>query len=125
MARLVTSVIRTPPAAVRAADPALEANAYAIAEDIELRLVLRAAGIELALALGQTRTVELAGVVISPPVTGRDVRGLIESGVRVVVLDEDLEVRGLTPDDLLAGVEVVSFGTLAALLAETDAVVGW
>ncbi|MGI8575501.1 MAG: DsrE family protein [Egibacteraceae bacterium] len=118
-------MIRTPPAAVRAADPALEANAYAIAEDIELRLVLRAAGIELALALGQTRTVELAGVVISPPVTGRDVRGLIESGVRVVVLDEDLEVRGLTPDDLLAGVEVVSFGTLAALLAETDAVVGW
>ncbi len=125
MARLVTSVIRTPPAAVSAVDPALEANAYAIAEDVELRLVLRGSGVELALALGQARTVELAGVVISPPVTGQDVRGLIESGVRVAVLDEDLETRGLTPEDLLAGVEVVDFRALAALLAETDAVLGW
>lgn len=125
MARRVTSVIRTPPAALRASDPALEANAYAIAEDVELRLVLRAAGVELALALGQTRAVELAGVVVSPPATGQDVRGLVESGIRVVVLDEDLQARGLTPDDLVAGVEVVDFAALAALLAETDAVLGW
>ena len=113
MARRVVSVLGGSGDGSRMTDPALEANAYAVAEDVHLALVLRAAG------------VELAGVGLPPMAAGQDLRGLLESGVEVHVDGPSLAARGLRAADLLDGVRVVEAGDLADLLRDADAVLVW
>ena len=126
MARRVVSVLRGPcGAAARTSDPALEANAYAVAEDVNLTLVLRGASAELAIAGARAVPVDLAGSALPPLAASQDLRGLVESGVDVHVCRDSLESRGIDPDELVAGVEVADAAALAALLHEADAVLAW
>lgn len=125
MARRVVSILRRGPAALRASDPVLEANAYAVAEDVDLALVLRGAAVELAIAGGETPPTDLAGIALPPAATAQDLRGLVESGVRVYVADADLRRRGLTQTELVAGVEPVGDDDLIGLLGAADAVLNW
>ncbi len=125
MARRIVSVLRCGPAALRGNAPALEANAYAVAEDVDLVLVLRGAAVELAVAGADARAGDLAGVALPPAAGVADLRGLVESGVRVLADAGDLAVAGLGRDDLVAGVEAADAEVLAATLRGADAVVTW
>jgi intracellular sulfur oxidation DsrE/DsrF family protein len=126
MARRVVSVLRGPcGAAARTSDPSLEANAYAVAEDVHLTLVLRGASVELAVAGARAVPVTLAGAALPPLAASQDLRGLVESGVEVHVCRDSLAWRGIDPGDLLEGVRPADGPALAALLRDADAVLGW
>ena len=83
--RRVVSIVRSAPSALRAGQPALEANAYAVAEDIDLTVVLRGAAVELALRATEVRPGDVAGVAMPASAGGQDLRGLVESGVGILV----------------------------------------
>lgn len=125
MARRVVSVLRAAPGALRATDPALEANAYAVAEDLDLTVVLRGAAVEVALAGGEVRPAQLAGVALPPAAGWQDLRGLVESGVRVVVEREALVDRGIEPADVVPGVEVADADQIFTVLSDAEGVLTW
>lgn len=125
MARRVVSLLQGVAGALLATEPALEANAYAVAEDLELTLVLRGPAVELAVAGSETRPGELAGVALPPAASAQDLRGLLESGVEVLVDAGELTRLGLVPADLVDGVAVRDEHALAESLRTADAVLGW
>lgn len=125
MARRVVSLVHGVSGALRPTEPALEANTYAIAEDVDLTVVLRGSAVELAVAGGQVRPGELAGVVLPPASSAQDLRGLLESGIGVIALAEDVTTLGLSAADLVDGVEVADTSTVAGLLRRADAVLAW
>ena len=125
MARRVVSVLRLGPGALRPTDPALEANAYAVAEDVDLTVVLRGSAVEFALSRSRSDPGELAGIALPPATGSQDLRGLLESGVRVVAEHEALERRGIRPDELVDGVGAIGTDDLAQLLADAQGVLTW
>lgn len=125
MVRRVVSVLRAGPGALRPTDPALEANAYAVAEDVDLTVVLRGSAVEFALAQAEVTAGELAGVALSPATGGQDLRGLLESGVRVVAHAQALQDRGIGDTDLVDGVTPIDTEDLAAVLADAEGVLTW
>lgn len=106
--------------AARAADPALDLNAYAVAEDIELTLVLKDAGVELGLGRATARPGTVAGVEVPAAEPSTDLLALLGSGVTVLAVTEDLTARGLDPADLLPGIEPVTERELSSLLTTSD-----
>jgi intracellular sulfur oxidation DsrE/DsrF family protein len=125
MARRIVSVLRGPSGAPRPSDAALEANAYAVAEDLDLSLVLRGRGVELAQRRSDAPPHELAGQVLPDAATAADLQGLVESGVPVYVGSDCLAQLGVAPTELLDGVRVVDAAAIAALLRDADAVLAW
>lgn len=125
MARRVVSILRSSPASPRPSDAALEANAFAVAEDVDLSLVLRGAGVELAQRRSAVATELLAGRVLPDPAGGQDLRALLESGIAVYVGDACVAELGLDAADLVDGVRVVDAAALAGLLRDADAVLSW
>jgi sulfur relay (sulfurtransferase) DsrF/TusC family protein len=124
MVRTVVSLVRGSGGS-RPLEAALEANAFAVAEDLDVRLVLAGDAVELALAATGVPPAELGGVAVAAPASGQDLRALIESGVAVHALGGDLRERGLAPASLVAGVASLEPEDLAALLRSADAVVAW
>jgi len=125
MARRITSILQRSPAALCGTDPALEANAYAVAEDVDLTVVLRGDAVEFAVAGGEARPASVAGVALPPAAGGQDLLGLLESGVRVVAEAAAVSARGLSADDLVRGVEVVDGERLTQVLTESEGVLTW
>jgi hypothetical protein len=125
MARRVVSVLRGGPGALRPSEPVVEANAYAVAEDVDLTLILLAGAVELAIAGGEVRPGELAGVSLPPQASAQDLRGLVESGVGLLVSAEALAELGLRAADLVEGARVVEEGAIRATLRDADAVLTW
>lgn len=123
--RAIVSLVGAGPSLVSPADAVLEPNAYAVAEDVDLTLVLRGAGVQHALAAADTSGTVLAGVALSPSTESADLRGLLESGIPVLVAGDDLAAAGLTPDDLVPGVRIVDAAALADLLRAADGVLSW
>ncbi len=124
MARRIVSVLRGAAGVPRPSDAALEANAFAVAEDLDLSLVLRGRGVELAQQHGDA-PLTLAGHALPNAASASDLRGLVESGVPVYVGSDCLAQLGLAPDDLLAGVRIVDATAIADLLQGADAVLAW
>ena len=106
--------------AARHEDPALDANAYAVADEVELTLVLKDGGVELALDGVCCDGANLRGVALPVTEPARDLRALIASGVRVFAVAEDLVVRGVDASALVSGVEPLSEADLAHLIATND-----
>lgn len=125
MVRRVASVVRSAPLALRGVDPMLEANAYAVAEDVDLTVVLAGPAVELAAAGGEVGPREVAGVPLPPAARDQDLRGLLESGVPVYVTADDLARAGLGPGDVVPGVQVVDARRIAAVLRLADAILAW
>jgi intracellular sulfur oxidation DsrE/DsrF family protein len=125
MARRVVSVLRGAAGVPLANDAALEANAYAVAEDLDLSIVLRGRGVELAQRRAAGRTPVLAGCALPDPAAAADLQGLVESGVCVYVGDDCLAQLGLESSDLVDGVRVVTAAVVAELLRTADAVLSW
>lgn len=121
MVTRVLSIVRSSePGAARSADPALDLNTYAVAEDVELTLVLRDRGVELALANVADHRASIAGVEVAAARPADDIAALLASGIRVLAVDRDVTVRGLLASDLVAGTEVVDEAALAGLIASHD-----
>lgn len=125
MARRVVSLLRSPPGALRTTDPALEANAYAVAEDVDLTVVLRGDAVDFALAGGEVRPAQIAGVGIPPAAGSQDLRGLVESGVRVVAEAAALRARGIHAADLIAGVHLADDDEVIRILTDAEGVLTW
>lgn len=128
MARRVVSLVRSAPLALRGTDPVLEANAYAVAEAVDLTVVLAGPAVELAVAprrRGAAPPPSIAGVALPHLAHDEDLRGLLESGVHVLVRDTDVHALGLEANDLLVGVRVVDATTVARVLADADAALAW
>ncbi|MDP9022833.1 MAG: DsrE family protein [Actinomycetota bacterium] len=126
MVTRVLSVLRNAdPGAPRAADPVIDLNAYALAEDVELTLVLKAAGVELGLAGAHVRPATIGGLDVPAATAEYDLRALLASGVRVLAVEEDLAARGLGAADLVDGIETVPEAALAPLLTEQDVTLTW
>ncbi|MBW3664944.1 MAG: DsrH/TusB family sulfur relay protein [Actinobacteria bacterium] len=117
----VLSVVRGADAgAARETDPTLDLNAYALAEELELTIVLAGRGVELALDDPRVARVTVAGVEVPAATPGSDVRALLASGVQVFALAEDVAVRGLSTSDLVSGVELIPGDRFADLLTGHD-----
>jgi predicted peroxiredoxin len=125
MARHVVSIMSGAPAAVSPADPVLEANVYAVAEDIDLTVVLRGAAIEYAAMTTSVAPARLAGRPLPNARCARDLRGLLESGVPVYVDAGSAADQGLQAEHFVDGVSLTDTRHLAELLRGADAVLHW
>lgn len=125
MARRIVSLLRSAPGALRTTDPALEANAYAVAEDVDLTLILRGDAVDFALAGGEARPASIAGVALPPAAGSQDLRGLLESGVRVVAEAAALTNRGIDATDLIGGVTVADDAEVIRILTAAEGVLTW
>jgi sulfur relay (sulfurtransferase) DsrF/TusC family protein len=121
MVTRVLAVLRGADAgAARSADPAVDAATFAVADDVELTVVLKDRGVELGVAGTRCRSVVLAGVEVPASEPATDLEALLGSGVPVLAVEEDLAARGLRAGDLLAGIEPMVEADLAALLLRHD-----
>lgn len=106
--------------AARALDPSLDLNAYAVAEDIELTLVLKDAAVELGLTGVACHPLTVAGIDVPAAQPKTDLQALLGSGVRVLAVTEDLTSRGIDPGELLEGIDLVDERGLAELVATSQ-----
>jgi len=106
--------------AARGEDPALDANAFALADEIELTLVLKDGAVELGLDGVCCDGANLSGVALPVTEPARDLRALVASGVRVFAVAEDLAVRGVDTSTLVEGIEPLAESDLARLIATND-----
>lgn len=125
MVRRVVSVVRGAPVALRGIDPVLEVNAYAVAEALDLAVVLAGPAVELALDGGGVSAAEIAGVALEPTAHHQDLLGLLESGVAVYVDHAELDRLGVGPEDLVEGIRVVDAASIADVLRDAEAVLAW
>jgi intracellular sulfur oxidation DsrE/DsrF family protein len=125
MPRRLVSVIRHAPGAPRGSEPSLEANAYAVTQDLDLTVVLLADAVRLAVAAAETRPRSIAGAAFPPAAPSHDLRALLESGIDVLVHDDALAGQGITASDLLDGVQVVDDDRIAAAIADAHGVLTW
>lgn len=117
----VLSIVRGADAgAARTADPALDANAYAIANDVDLTLVLKDRGVELGLDTVCGERVPLRGLAVPAARPGVDLRALLDSGARVHAVLEDLQARGIAPESLIPGIQQIREADLGALITSHD-----
>jgi intracellular sulfur oxidation DsrE/DsrF family protein len=121
MVTRVLSILRGADAgAARAFDPAVDVNAFAVADDVDLTLVLKDRGVVLGLAGTRCHRDTIAGVDVPAAEPGDDLRALLGSGVRILAVREDLEARGLDPAALLDGITTLDEGHLAGLVRDHD-----
>lgn len=126
MPTTVLSILRsTDPGAPVSADPVLDLNAYALAEDVELTLVLKAAGVEIGIANAHVHPASVGGIEVPAAAAESDLVALLASGVRVVAVEEDLVARGLAPGDLVDGIATIPEAEFAELLTASDVTLTW
>jgi predicted peroxiredoxin len=113
------------PAVVSPVDPVLEANVYAVAEDVDLSVVLRGAAIAYAAKVAVATPATVAGRPLPSARCARDLRGLLESGVPVYVDADSAGRQGMRADDLVDGVSLADPDRLSELLRDADAVLHW
>jgi hypothetical protein len=106
--------------AARRDDPALDTNAYAVADEVDLTLVLKDAAVDLAIDGVCCDGANLRGVAVPVTEPARDLRALIDSGVPVHAVAEDLAVRGIDVASLVRGIEPLPEAQLAVLIAGHD-----
>lgn len=125
MPRRLVSLIRHAPGAPRGSEPSLEANAYAVTQDVDLTVVLLSDAVRLAVADGEVPPRHIAGAAFPPSAAAHDLRALLESGIRVQAHAPALAAQGIDSGDLLTGVEVVSDDQVAATIADAAGTLTW
>lgn len=125
MPRRLVSLIRHAPGAPRGSEPALEANAYAVTQDVDLTVVLLSDAVRLAVAAAETRPRTIAGAAFPPAAPSHDLRALLESGIRVLAHDDGMTSQGIAASDLLEGVQIADDATVAAAIDEAQGVLTW
>lgn len=125
MPRRLVSLIRHAPGAPRGSEPSLEANAYAVTQDVDLTVVLLSDAVRLAVATADTPPFLIAGAAFPPASPSHDLRALLESGIIVLVHERDLAAQGIATSELLDGVTVTDDLGVARAVADADGVLTW
>lgn len=125
MPRRLVSIVRHAPGAPRGSEPSLEANAYAVTQDVHLTVVLADDAVRLAVADGEVPPRSIAGAAFPPASPAHDIRALLESGIRVLAHDRALRAQGITAADLLAQVEVATDDEVGDVIVEAEGVLTW
>ncbi|WP_370328316.1 DsrE family protein [Euzebya sp.] len=125
MPRRLVSLIRHAPGAPRGSEPSLEANAYAVTQDVDLTVVLLTDAVRLAVAAAEVPPRTIAGAAFPPAAPSHDLRALLESGIEVLVHDDALARHGIGPDELLPGVQVVDDADITDRIADAQGVLTW
>ncbi|CAN5814375.1 hypothetical protein BH24ACT15_BH24ACT15_09200 [soil metagenome] len=125
MPRQLVSLIRHAPGAPRGSEPALEANSYAVTQDLDLTVVLLSDAVRLAVATAETRPGTIAGAAFPPSAPSHDLRALLESGIEVLAHDTALNQQGIEESDLLDGVRIADDAEVAAVISKAEGVLTW
>lgn len=125
MARRLVSLVTAAPGAPRGSEPSLEANAYAVSQDVDLTVVLLRDAVRLALTGAETPPERVADAPFPPASPAHDLRALLESGIPVLVHDEAVAARGLGEPHLVPGVQIVSEDRIAEVLDDAEGVLTW
>lgn len=92
----------------------------------ELDVLLRRSAVNYAVVAQDASGLSIGDwVQTQPPNLARDVRALMEKRVSVLVVDEDLETRGIREQDLIPGVERVSMKEVGQIVDAYDKVWQW
>jgi intracellular sulfur oxidation DsrE/DsrF family protein len=125
MPRRLVSLIRSAPGAPRGSEPALEANSYAVTQDVDLTVVLQGDAVRLAVADADTRPRTIAGAAFPPAAPAHDLRALLESGIAVLAHDVGLQQLGIGAAELLPGIAIADDERIATAVADADGVLTW
>jgi sulfur relay (sulfurtransferase) DsrF/TusC family protein len=92
----------------------------------ELDTLLRGNAVNYAVEKQSVGQFSIGGVEqTQPPNLPRDIMSLRAKGISVLLVEEDCRERGLTPEDLLDGMQFVSRAQLATLFEQYDQVWNW
>jgi sulfur relay (sulfurtransferase) DsrF/TusC family protein len=92
----------------------------------ELDTLLRGNAVNYAVEKQSVSQFSIGGVEqTQPPNLPRDIMSLRAKGISVLLVEEDCRERGLTPEDLLEGMQFVSRAQLATLFEQYDQVWNW
>ncbi len=107
-------------------DIGLFASAFAPVAGQSLALLLREDAANYAVR-GQDGTgIKIAGTVVQPGfLIETDLRSVQQTKIPVYVVREDLEARGIKPDELIDGVQLTSKTELGKLIDQFDTVWNW
>ncbi|MEE8600576.1 DsrE family protein [Euzebya tangerina] len=125
MTRRLVSLIRHAPGAPRGSEPSLEANSYAVTQDLDLTVVLLRDAVRLAVGAGETPARYIAGAAFPSASPAHDLQALLESGIDVLAHDEAIAGLGIDPSELLPGVQVADNDGIAATVDAADGVLTW
>ncbi len=125
MPRRLVSLIRHATGAPRGSEPALEANSYAVTQDLDLTVVLLSDAVRLAVAAAETPPHSIAGAPFPPAAPSHDLRALLESGIAVLAHDDGLRRQGIDATDLLPGVQITDDAGIATVVADAEGVLTW
>jgi sulfur relay (sulfurtransferase) DsrF/TusC family protein len=92
----------------------------------ELDTLLRGNAVNYAVEKQSVSQFSIGGVEqTQPPNLPRDIMSLRAKGISVFLVEDDCRERGLTPEDLLDGMQFVSRAQLATLFEQYDQVWNW
>ncbi len=127
MAKKILSVLsHTEYGNLEDSDIGLFASAFAPVAGQQLGLVLREDAVNYALRGQDGTNIKIAGVPIQPGfLIETDLKSLQQTNIPVYAIREDLEERGIKPEEVIDGVKLMSRGELGKLVDQYDTVWNW
>jgi sulfur transfer complex TusBCD TusB component (DsrH family) len=127
MAKKILSVLsHTEYGNLEDSDIGLFASAFAPVAGQQLGLLLRDDAVNYALRGQDGTNIKIAGVPIQPGfLIETDLKSVQQASIPVYAISEDLEERGIKPDEVIDGVKLMSRGELGKLVDQYDTVWNW
>lgn len=92
----------------------------------DLDVLLRGDAVNYAVRSQKANPVEIGGwVQTQPPNHVRDVSGLVDKGVKVCAVGDDLARRGIENDGLIEGIDVIAADAIPGMFSDYDQVWHW
>ena len=127
MAKKILSVLsHTEYGNLEDSDIGLFASAFAPVAGQQLGLVLREDAVNYALRGQDGTNIKIAGVPIQPGfLIETDLKSVQQTNIPVYAIREDLEERGIKPEEVIDGVKLMSRRELGKLIDQYDTVWNW
>ncbi len=127
MAKKILSVLsHTEYGNLEDSDIGLFASAFAPVAGQQLGLLLREDAVNYALRGQDGTNIKIAGVPIQPGfLIETDLKSLQQTNIPVYAIREDLEERGIKPEEIIDGVKLMGRGELGKLVDQYDTVWNW
>ncbi len=108
-------------------DPHVFATALGVSDTpVEINVLLRESAVTYGVR-GQSVHAKIAGqdIMLHEASPDRVMTYMLEHGAKVQVVSEDMKARGIAPEDLVAGIEVISEDQAIHRITEHDSVIVW